>query len=173
MFNNLTHKKKFIAVVGVFLLLALACYKKTFKHTIAAKKELVNIEKKLANTESINSQLLGLKNDIKILDNIIGGHTSNPEKVQRELLHFISDLDINITTIEDVHVYKDDKFIIYTNQVELEGSYKALINALYLIEKQFKNSTIASVNLYSKKNYKTNKNSLFLKLILQNYAGKK
>ena len=173
MFNNLTYKQKFMVVVGLFILLFLACYKKTFKHTIVAKEELALVEKKLSNVDNTNSNLFRLKNDIKILDNLIGGNTTNPEKVQQELLSFISDLGINITAIEDVHIYEDDKFIIYSNQIQLEGNYKELINTLYAIEKQFKNSRIASANFFSKKNYRTNKSNLYLKLILQNYAGKK
>ncbi|WP_299883436.1 hypothetical protein [uncultured Lacinutrix sp.] len=173
MFNNLTYKQKFIAALALFLLLVMASYKKTFKHVIEAKKELANVESKLLNSENIHSELYAIKNDIRVLDNIIGGHTDNPEDVQRKLLNFIANIDINIVEIGDVHEFQDDKYLIYTNQIELEGSYNDLINALYTIEKDFKDSRVASVKIYSKKDYRTNTNKLYLKLILQNYAGKK
>lgn len=174
-FKNLTYKQKFIAVLVGFILLFMASYKKTFKHTIQAKKELSLVEKKLSNNENSLSALYNLKNEISNLNKTIGGQTKNPEQVQQKLLDFISrnDHDVNIVSIEDVHLFSDNEFLIYTNQIELEGTYSSLINVLYEIEKEFRNSRVASVQLYSKKNYRTNTKNLFLKIIFQNYENTK
>jgi hypothetical protein len=173
MFENITYKKKFFVAIGVFILLVLACYKKTFKHTLAAKQELNEVESKRANMESVHSELFYVKNEISSIDAAIGGHSVKPEQVQKKLLNFISGKDVNITSIEDVHVFSDEQFIIYTNQIIVEGTYSKLTTALYDIEKRFNDSRVASVNFYIQKDYKRNTDKLYLKLILQNYAGKK
>lgn len=171
MFDNITYKKKFFAVIIGFVLLVMACYKKTYKHMFAAKKELSNVEQKLLNIDNSYNKLYALKNDIQNLDNIIGGHSINAEDAQQELLDYISktNIEVNIISIEDVHLFSDDEFLVYSNQITLEGSYTNLIKLLYETEKNFKNSRVISSEFYSKKNYSTNKQNLFLKIILQNY----
>ncbi|TGV01063.1 hypothetical protein [Flavivirga rizhaonensis] len=153
----------------------MASYKKTFKHTLAAKKELNQVKQKLASTDNSFNNLYALKNDIKALDKLIGGRSLSPIHVQQKILDFISkkDITLNIVSIEDVHIYRDEEFLIYSNQIELEGSYEALIKLLYEIEKNFKDSRVVSSEFYSKKNYRTNKQTLFLKIILQNYEKAK
>ncbi|WP_345075317.1 hypothetical protein [Flavivirga amylovorans] len=142
---------------------------------MAAKKELNLVEQKLANTDKSFNNLYVLKDDIKTLDKLIGGRSLNPINVQQKILDFISktDLTINIVSIEDVHISRGEEFLIYSNQIELEGTYEALIKLLYETEKNFKDSRVVSTEFYSKKNYRTNKETLFLKIILQNYEKAK
>ncbi len=171
MFENLTYKQKFLIVIGGFVLLSLASYKKSFKQVLMAKKELNHVETKLELTQGSFDQIYNLKSEIDMLDNIIGGHTSNPEKVQQEILDFVSKdkFKVNLVSIEDVHLFSDSEFLIYTNQMELQGSYHDLMHLLHEIEKNFKVSKVVSTNFYSKKNYRTNTNNLYLRIILQNY----
>lgn len=175
MFENLSYKHKFFAVLIGFLILFLASYKKTFKHTIAAKKELSLTEEKLLNTDNLYNDLYKVKNEITALDNLIGGHSLKPEYVQQQILDFVSntEIDINIVTIDDVHLYTDYEFLVYTNQIEFQGTYENLIHLLYDIEKNFKNSSVVSAKFHSKQNYVTKKRNLFLKIILQNYEKTK
>lgn len=171
MFKNLSYKQKFFGVLVGFLILFMASYKKTFKHTLAAKRELHLVEQKLSIIENSYNNLYSLKHEINSLDNLIGGHTERPELVQQQILDFVSNikLSVNIVSIEDIHLFSDDEFFIYSNQIEFEGEYEALMNTLYEIEKNFKNSSVVSSGFHSKIDYATNKQNLFLKIILQNY----
>ena len=171
MFNNLTYKQKFLATLLGFVLLFMASYKKTLKHTLTAKKQLHNVEAKLLDINSSYSDIYALKNEVKVLDNIIGGYTLDPGQVQQKILDFITkkNSDTNVVSIEDVHLYNNKEFLVYTNQIELEGSYDSLIKMLYEIEKKLKDSKVVSSEMYSKKEYRTNTTKLFLKIILQNY----
>ena len=140
-----------------------------------AKKQLNLVKEKLATVDDSYNRLGVLNNEISGLDYLIGGQTKKPENVQHEILDFISSdsLEVNIVSIADVHLYKSDEFLIYSNEIELSGSYENLVNTLYNIETNFKNSRVMSSQFYSKKNYKTNKQNLFLKIILQNYEKAK
>lgn len=175
MFKNFTYKQKFIAILIGFVLLFIASYKKTFKQTLNAKKKLSIVKEKLSNNENSLTELYDLKNEISVLNKTIGGQTLNPEQVQQRLLDFISksEFNVNIVSIEDVHLFLDSDFLIYSNQIELEGTYNNLMHLLYETEKNFKNSRVVSTQLYSKKNYRTNTKTLFLKIILQNYENAK
>ncbi|QXP58405.1 hypothetical protein [Olleya sp. HaHaR_3_96] len=173
MFREFTYKQKFFATVLIFVLLFFACYKKTFKHAIETQKELKTVESKLASTNNVNQELFYLNSQLDAIDNAIGSGSNNPEQVQKKLLSFIAKDKVNIISMEDVHVFKDSQFDIYTNQVVLEGTYEGLINAMYNIEKKFEESRIANANIYIKRDYKLNLEKLYLKLILQNYAKNK
>jgi hypothetical protein len=171
MFENFSYKQKFFGVLLGFVVLSMASYKKTFKHIIHAKKELSLVEEKLSFTDNSYNAIFNLKNDIATLDFLIGGQSSQPELVQQGILEFISNntYPTKIMSIEDVHISYDNGFKIVTNQLEVEGTYKALIHVLYTFEKDFTDSRIVSTQLHSKKNYRTNTKNLYLKIIFQNY----
>ena len=175
MFNNLTYKQKCLAIIIGFVVLLLAAYKKTIRQAIAAKKQLNHVEQQLLNVDNSYNTLYSLKNEVKVLDNIIGGGNLNPELVQQSILDFITNKNVatNIVKIEDVHTFSDNDFKVYTNQIEVEGRFNTLVELLYTIEKEFKGSRITSSSIYSKKNYRTNRTKLYLKLILQNYEKNK
>ncbi|AXT18313.1 hypothetical protein D7030_08365 [Flavobacteriaceae bacterium AU392] len=172
MFKNITHKQKFIAILGGFIILFMASYKKTYKHMFLAKKELNQMEQKLSASEYSFDNLYRLKNEISSLDNLIGGGDNlDPKYVQQSIFDFVSKttLDVNIVSVEDVHLFTDREFLVYSNVIELGGTYENLVSLLYEIEKSFKDSRVISTQLYSKKNYRTKKQNLFLKITLQNY----
>lgn len=175
MFKNLTYKKKFIAVIICFLLLLLASYKKTFKDTIEAKKQLNLVERNLAKTSSSFKELYLVKNEVKYLDNLIGGNSIKPEQVQQKVFDFITKegQNIDVINVSDVHLYSNEDFLVYTNKIELEGSYEDLIRLFYKIEKKFKDSRVVSANLNAKKDYRTKTTNLILTIILQNYEKSK
>lgn len=171
MFENLTYKQKFFGVIIGFVILLLAAYKKTLRHTLASKQQLNIVEQRLEGVNDAYNDLANLRENVKILDNIIGGNNSEPQLVQRQLLNFITkqNFKANIVGIKDVHKYRNDEFTIYTNQIEIQGSYNDLLNLLYMCEKNFKDSRILSAKFYTKKNYTTRKEKLYLNIILQNY----
>lgn len=171
MFKNLSYKQKFYSVIGCFLILVLAGYKKTYKQVFSAKKELNEVKNNLESASEAYGTIYNLKNDIVILDDVIGGHTSNPTQVQQMIFDFVSNSEplVNLVSLDDPHVYKNNEFVVYTNQVELEGSYKDLMQLLYSVERDFKSSRVVSNSLYTKRNYTNNTTKLYLKIILQNY----
>lgn len=175
MFNNLTYKQKCIAIVVVFVVLLMAAYKKTIRQAFAAKNQLNHVEQQLLNVDHSYNTLYSLKREVAVLDNIIGGGNLNPELVQQSILDFITNKTVaaNIVKIEDVHVFSDKDFKVYSNQIEIEGAFNTLVELLYAIEKEFKASRITSSSIYSKKNYRTNRTKLYLKLVLQNYEKNK
>ncbi|MHA7843651.1 MAG: hypothetical protein ACX93I_10050 [Winogradskyella sp.] len=157
-------------IIG-FVILLLAVYKKNFKDIFETRRQLSALENKLSIVDGSYNQVLFLKNEIAQLNNLIGGQTKQPELVQQLLLDFITNtnFDINVHKIEDTHLYNDDEFAIYSNIIEIEGSYNNLLKLLYEIERDFNASKVVSSELYTEKNYRTNSKKLFLKIILQNY----
>ena len=171
MFNTVSYKRKFIAVLIGFIIMLLAAYKKNFKHIFEIRHQINNLDEKLNTVDGSYNQIFFLKNEIVQLNDLIGGQTKAPELVQQLILDFITNtgLKINIHDIEDTHIFDDDEFSVYTNVLDIEGDYTTLLQLLYQIEKDFKASKVVSSEFYTEKNYRYNSKKLFLKLILQNY----
>ncbi|WP_040254163.1 hypothetical protein [Psychroserpens mesophilus] len=169
--SSFTYKQKFFGVVIGFVILLLASYKKTYKHVFEAKSQLSLVNEKLQNGDNSFNEVFILKNEIKSLDNIIGGQTKTPSEVQEMILDFISKYGkvINISSIQDTHIINDSEFRVYTNVIEIEGSYFDLVPMLYKIEQEFIVSKVVSAKFFSIKNYRTNSKRLYLELIFQNY----
>ena len=163
MFDNLTYKKKCMALLFITFVVLMACYKKTFKDMFAAKRQLSAVEEKLTNTSKSQNRLAILNREVFELDYLIGGQTNNPENVQYQILDFISNnsLKVNIVSIQDVHLFNSDEFLVYSNVLELSGTYEELVKMLYEVETLFTNSRVVSSQFYTQ--------NLFLKIILQNY----
>ncbi|MCK8482226.1 hypothetical protein [Psychroserpens algicola] len=175
MSKSFTYKQKFFGIVLGFIILLLASYKKTYKHVFEAKAQISLVNDKLQNVDNSYNEIFILKNEISSLDNIIGGHSKNPEQVQQMILDFVSnsEYDVDISSIDDTHLFSDNEFRIYTNTIEIEGTYFDLMTLFYDIEKEFNMSKIVSAKLFSIKNYRTNSKRLYLKLIFQNYEKNK
>lgn len=171
MFKEITYKKKFFAVVALFLLLLIGVYKKTYRNIIDINGQLKDLSSKSMLTENSVFDISNLKEEIKVLDNFIGSDNIRPEQVQQGLLTFISDQDlkIDLVDIENIHTAKDGEFNVYTNQIELQGDYKSLLTLLYELEKNFKESKIVNTSFYTLKDYRRNRKKLYLKIIFQNY----
>lgn len=171
MFSKYSNKQKFYASLIVVILLFLAVYKKTLKPVFTTKKELIKIDQNLKNVTNSEFTLISLKAENKGLDVIIGGQTTNPEKVQQRIFDFIARLnkEVNLVNLDDVHISEGEKFRVYTNSLEFEGAYTDLIEMLYEIEINFQFSKVISSKIASIKDFRTNKTYLRLIVILQNY----
>lgn len=172
--NEITYKTKVIVLIIIIFILFIASYNKSFSETFAAKRELKVVNSKLESLESYHNKLYDIKNEINLLDNIIGGNTNNPEKIQQKILDFITkmDSDVDVVEIKDIHLSDTDKFFIYSNNIKLEGDYESLVSVLYNLEKQFRESRVVSSSIENVRDYKNKKNKLIMTIIFQNYENK-
>lgn len=174
MFKELSHKRKFILVVVVILLLFLAVYKKTYRPLFQIQNQLAQSEINANNGVNPQQTIFNLQNELFVLNKVIGG-TENHTLIQKQILEFItqhSSKSTSVYKISDTHKYSDvaKKITTYTNKVQLKGKYEDLLKLMYTIEKEFTASKIVSANFFSKKNYRTNRTELFLELYFQNYG---
>ncbi|PTX64085.1 hypothetical protein C8N46_101695 [Kordia periserrulae] len=171
MLDKLSHKRRFFLVVIVFVLLALAVYKKTYQPIFALQNELNASNQLIAEDVSPFVKIEQLQSELAALDKIVGKSEDNAF-IQQKILDFITKkgLDVSVVNIADSHIYKGNAFTVYTNSVILKGDYPSLLQTIYTIEKECKASKIVSAKFYSKKNYSTNKTAEYAELYFQNYG---
>lgn len=175
MFKEIPYKKKFIYAAVLFLLLFFALYKKNFSEIIVLKEEVGKLEKLETTYSDEPSRIALLQQEVNILDRSIGGTKTNPGKIQKALLEFVSDqkFAIDVVAVKEIHRSQKGGFVIYTNQLTAEGKYQNLIKLLYGLEKDFNQSKLVNIKFFTEKDYSNNNKTLYLTLIFQNYEHQK
>lgn len=174
MFKGISYKKKFYAVIVLFIVLSIAAYKRSFKGAIEAVTFYIESKNNIDENINIDSKIVKLNIKNQSLDNIIGKKIRNPEAVQNEVLNFLSqkEEDFLLSKIENIHISSDNYFTIYSNIVTIEGSFNDLLKVIYSFEEGFEFARIASLKIYVLKNRRNSKNKLYTTIIFQNYEKK-
>jgi len=171
MFENLTYKHKFLAIIAISILLGFAAYKRSFKLTLDVFSEYCELNEKLNEINYSSSTIQDLDTEIRFLDNLLGQESMEPVLVQQEILDFVTHKSNAITVFDlaEMHKASDNEFLIYTNQLTIEGNFDELLKMVYEFEKEFPYSRVVNTSFFKKKDFKTRRIKLYAKIIFQNY----
>jgi hypothetical protein len=173
MFEKYTYKQKCQALIVVFFMLCATTYKRSFSALIqviseykASSEKALDFKKKTSNTAS-------LMKEIEYLNKTLGKEGNTKEKVQQEIISFISQYpEVSINDMQPLHIYENTDYKIITNQLDATGNSNSLLAMSYELEKKFDFSRIVGLKFYTtKKNNKSE--ALHLKIIFQNYENTK
>ena len=174
MFENYSYKTKLKTLALIFCMLSYAAYKRSFSSLIGAAGENTELKKKVEAVDAKSKGLDALTAELATLDKVLGKEGLSKEKVQQDIISFITKEanDVSIYELKSVHEYADENHKIYTNQLDVTGGINQLLKLSYDFEKKFNLSRVVSVEFYTTK--KNNKNDvLHLKMIFQNYENNK
>lgn len=174
MFNNYSFKIKLKALLVLFVMLSIAAYRRSYSSLIDSFQENKALSEKVLLMKSKTTNLDKLRYEISSLDKVIGKEGVSREKVQQEIVGFITaqGRSIQINDLKTIHEFVEENYNIYTYQLDLLGNYNELAFLAYSFEKKFENSKIVSLKFYVDK--KNNKSEvLHLKMIFQNYENTK
>ncbi|WP_299903208.1 hypothetical protein [uncultured Aquimarina sp.] len=171
MFENLSYKKKFFALLAFIVVLGITAYKRSFSMTIDAAKLLDESRQKLEKVSNSQQRITNLMAEVSYLDKLIGKEVANPDIVQQEILNTLTEInsEAELVKLEAIHKASDEYFNIYTNRLILTGSYGDLIHTTYDYEKVFDFSRVVSLKFYVEKEPRTRRTKLFEQIIFQNY----
>lgn len=173
MFDKYSFKQKNRALLVIFILLALASYKRSFVLTIIAKDEIEQQELNLSKIKNSETSLQQLMYSISVLDRTIGKSNLQPDKIQQELLNALAihskKHDVSLESIEETHTYRNVDFSVLSNEVILEGRFNNLTKLIYDLELNFEYARLINVEFYKKKILSTKKTKLYAKILFQHY----
>jgi hypothetical protein len=174
MFRNLGYKKK-LRFLGIgFLLVLIFIYSFSISDTLDLRNECAEKEQKLVLSRSLENKMLLLRAQTTDLDNIIGEMPDTSRKVMDLLLDnvtfFCSESSSILKEIPGNHTAIDANFEIESNFITVQGTFRNLLNLVYLLEQKKKTGgRVSSINFYSKKDNNTKKTALFLTITVQHY----
>ncbi|WP_378175217.1 hypothetical protein [Aquimarina sp. SS2-1] len=171
MFENLSYKKKFFALLALMVVLGITAYKRSFSMTIDAATLVEDSKMKLEKVSNSQQRITNLIAEVSYLDKLIGKEVANPDIVQQEILNTFNEIntDTELVKLEAIHKASDEYFNIYTNRLILTGNYSDLLNTTYEYEKIFDFSRVVSLKFYIEKEPRTRRKKLFEQIIFQNY----
>jgi hypothetical protein len=172
MFNQYSFKQKFIALIVLFFILCITAYKRSFSLFIQLYNEHVVLTEKMEKVNSESKNLSVLESEIEKLDSYIGKQNIDKDKIQDEILNFISVKyqNIRIVKLNPIHVFENDKIGYLSNEIEVSGEVNDLLKLSLDLEKQFDYSKIRSLKYFTviKNNTVT---GLHLKILFQSYEN--
>lgn len=172
MFDKYSYKIKFKVLLVLAVLLGIVAYKRSFSSLVAVVGEYRVLADKMEKIEQNVKGIDALTFELTSLNKVIGSGSVNKEKIQQDIINFISTRDVNISIfdLKSIHTFHDQNHVVYTNQLDVTGNLNKLLSLSYDFEKEFNLSRIVSMKFYtSKKNNKPD--VLHLKMIFQNYEN--
>ncbi|MDP2384979.1 MAG: hypothetical protein Q8M29_01290 [Bacteroidota bacterium] len=177
MFKDLTYQKKLKLLAPLAIVALLLVYFLGIKKTISLRSEIKEKQEKLIQAKDIDTKVSLIRSKLKKIDNLIGSDMDSSSKVIDVILEdittYCSEQGCTLRDIPLMHEASDNNFDIETYFITVEGSYKQLLNLVYLLEQKKKSGgRLSSCLLYSKKNNATKKLSLEATLYIQQYNKK-
>lgn len=171
-FEQYSYKVKVKVLAVIFILLSCAAYKRSFSKLISTFNEYNEIKSKNNKLKSGTVDIDVLKAELKKINKIIGKEAVDKEKIQQDIIGFaIKHNRTSIFDLKAIHKFKEDDFVIYTNQLDVTGDIDDLLKLAYDFEKNFPLSKVASMKLYTLNKENKKSTILHLKLIFQNYEN--
>jgi len=171
MFENYTYKKKFIALILIFCILSVAAYKRSFRNLLEAYSENVNLKELSSSIKNKTNNIDELRIRLTQYDKFLGNQNVSNDVIQQEIVAFsTSHKGISINELKSTHVFENENYKIFTNQLDVVGSTNDLVKLTYDFETNFNFSRVISTNFYTKKKNNINE-ELHLKIIFQNYEN--
>lgn len=167
---NLKQKNRLL--LGGFLLLFWICYKIPVAQTITAKKETEKLQNEHQLFSNIPQKIQGLTKETIYLDSILANYQFSVEKsFQSNLLQTITSFsklnNLTVVSFEEPHIITKNKTTINTFEFSVRGNYNNSLRLIHELEQTKKLGKILLVNFEREKNYRTNKQFLETRILLQ------
>jgi hypothetical protein len=157
-----------ILTLGVLLFVA---YQFAFKKTIALQRDFTELTDKKEKLSQNKLQLGLLVQENRYLDSILNSNNLSADRsFEQNLLSKIDQLrnkhKVKVVSIPEPHLYKDNAGVIHTYSLELTGDFRDLMLFSSELEKLHL-AGMKSVAIEKKLNYKTRKEEIICRIILQ------
>ena len=164
-------KKKIQLLIGGILLLLFVCYKLALQNTLDVKGEYNRL---IASTESLKDtpkRLSLLHQKENYFDSILNQMDLGDTSMQNNLLRVLNEEgeknNLKVIDFNQPHVFSSDGNELYTYSFVLNGNYNNILKTIYTLEQLGNFGDVVHVNFEKKKNYRTQRNSLTAKVLIQ------
>ena len=172
MFDNLSYTTRNYLLIAGSVIFAFIVYNNAIQKTLDVKSKYDTLKQQIQSNELSVTHINQLQAESNTLNTILGTTKEAEEDIQQNLLEEVSEYcnknKITLTKFPETTSFREKEYIIETNEFEVKGTFKKLLQLQYNIENNFKGARVASVHYYSKKNIKTKELELFLNVYLQN-----
>lgn len=156
--------------MGALVLMLFVSYHLSFKKTIQAKGEYKELSEKSLKIANLDNDLRIWNEKNKNLDDKFGG-SGEYDEFQENLLHTVGEFcnthRVILSEFSEPFTGVDGGYEVESISLKIKGIYHPLLRLVNHLEKSFSGGKIASTKFLREKNFKSNKEELFLTLYVQ------
>lgn len=171
MLKKLNYKQKNILMLVAAFVVGYFAYSRAITATLNLKNECAVLEEQSLQAESAADEIKLVQLELANINRMLGNGKKNLGDINRELVEFVtseaSKKSMLLKDFPEVHSFQGAQMNLYTQQCELQGNFKSIVELISDLEKEFATVNIASVRYYSKQDIKTKKNYLYAECFLQ------
>ncbi|MBS9461427.1 hypothetical protein KIM67_03325 [Flagellimonas sp. 389] len=164
-------KNKVVLLFPLLLVTLLLCYKLAISNTLALKKEYRSLKAEEQLFNDIPQQLMFLSKKEKYLDSLLQKLNLNNTSLENNLLRVVNSEaaknNLKVMDFNPPHKVITDNNSVTTYEFVLRGGFTGILKTIYTIENQSTFGEVIHLNFSKDKNYRTNKNHLEVKVLMQ------
>jgi hypothetical protein len=163
-----TKNRILLAAVVITLLVS---YRFAIRNTFELREQYHQLSSQAVSVKDMPSRLALLKQKERYYDSVLTqmdlGDTSLQNNLLRVLNRESSKNDLKIIDFNQPHIYKTETNSLYTYSFGLNGGYPNILKTIHTLEQNGKFGEVVHIDFEKKKNYRSNKNYLEAKVLLQ------
>lgn len=170
-----SHKQKFYLLIAGLIAILILAYNLAISKTWDEYHEYRQLKEKLTDLSSLNMNLKSWRDRNQELDSKLGGEmiiAGFHESLLNTVGKFCEENDITLSEFSEPFEGIDGGYAVETIILTMQGGYKPLLKLVHHLETNFKGGRIASVQFIKEKNYRKNREELFLKMYVQKVKKK-
>lgn len=174
--KNWTYKQRNIALLAGAVLLLVVGYVAAFGKTYHLLMENRRLEAQSHIAGNVDEQILFLKKRLSQLEAFYASTnvsaTSHHEEILKQVSSFCQQNNLLVREFPPAVHYDETKYLIETNQVTVEGSFKDIVRLVYNLEQVNKAGRVATVSFEAGPDRKTRQYRLAANIVLHNIKPK-
>lgn len=164
-----SYQKKFFMLAGAVFLLLLLSYHGSVKKAFTERKLHRQLKEKQTLIANLDTEMrkwnqLNLQMDRQFGNSAV---QSFHENLLNAVGNFCERKKLTLTEFSEPFTGVDGGYSVETIILTIEGGFIPLLQLINMLETEFRGGKIASVGFYKKKNFKTGRDELFVKLYMQ------
>lgn len=167
--NELSYTNRLKVLPLIIILAGVLVYSLTLSKTIALSQEVDRLQNELNQVSMAPVQIQKLKQELADLNSKIGNHSGDisQEGIFRSLSQYCTSHNLMIREFPVFHKYANKDHEVRSFQLEIEGGFHNLLKLVYHLEQKIYLGKIASLHFEKKRNRRSRREYLSLKITLQ------
>ncbi len=170
--NRITYRSRTVALLILIFIFGLLIYFIAIKQTLILNRQVQDIKIKIETARLAPALMNELKLELETLENTFM-YVETETEFNKELLSLIglksADLNLRLMDFKQPNVVRDDKLMISTYNINVEGNFKDIVHLIYDLENELKMGQIASVRFGLWKDLRTKKQHLSANIYFQTF----
>lgn len=167
--NELSYTNRLKILPLIIIMGGALVYSMTLSKTLDLSNEVTRLQTEVNQISMAPVQIQNLKHELADLDSKIGNHSGDisQEGIFRSLSQYCTGHNLMIREFPVFHKFSNQDHEVRSFQVEIEGGFHDLLKLVYHLEQKIYLGKIASLHFEKKRNRRSRREYLSLKITLQ------